>query len=466
MDNKTLKKGYVEFIGHSSIEVTGSAYLIRYLNYHIVVDYGMRQSSKDDEDYQINCKRHKDIHPRKLDAIVLTHAHLDHSGMIPALFKNGCDCPVFVPDGTKGLLTIMFQDCIKIFSTEEERYKRTPLFDQDDIDNTLSHIVECHTDKDIVINESISFRMYNAQHIVKARQVLFTCTDGVNTKRIGFTGDWSDYKESYFLTNRDKLPSCDILVAETTYSDNYRSHKIRDRKTDINKLDAAIKYAVENKSKVIIPTFSLHRLQTMLAVLYETYNGDAPIRILIDSPLGKNISALWDKLIDSDHELWNSIKNWDNVHWISDFKDSMHFNSIHEPMLILCGGGFLNGGRATYWVKENLDKKDNYIVFCGYSTSESPAGQIKSGKSKEIKIDGVRVKNKAKALTLNSFSSHADRKHLLEYYTYDVQYNKICLVHSEQNNKIKFGDELKAELSKANRSSRVIAAQKDGKVHF
>lgn len=466
MENKKLKRGYIEFIGSNTEEVTGSAALIRFLDYAILVDYGMRQSSKDAEDYLINSKRHKDLKPKKLDAVILTHAHLDHSGLVPALFKDGCECPVYVAKGTKKLLTLMWQDCVKIFHNDQERYNRAPIYTQDDVDDALAHIIECDLAEIVQINENISIKMINAQHIVKARQLLVTLSDGNFAKKVGFTGDWSAKKELYWLDDKQEIETCDMLIAETTYGARGRLHKSRDRKTDINKIQTAVEYAIEKKGKIIIPTFSLHRLQTMLAVLYEIYGQDAPIRILVDSPLGHSISDIWEYLIDKDYELWQQIKNWEDVYWITNFKDSMHFNAIKEPMIVLCGGAFLQGGRAAYWVKENLSFKDNYIIFCGYSTPDSPAGQIKSGKLKEIKIDGKTIKNKAKVLTLNSFSSHADRKDLLDYYTQKVQYNKICLVHGEQKSKLEFEKELKEALSKANRTSKVVIAQKDGRVHL
>ena len=465
MENKTLKRGYIEFIGTNTEEVTGSAALLRFLNYAVLIDYGMRQSTKDVEDYQINSKRHKDLKPKKLDAIILTHAHLDHSGLIPALFKDGCNCPIFVANGTKKLLTLMWQDCVKIFHNDLERWDRAPLYEQHDVDNALSHIVECELSENVVINEHISIKMVNAQHIVKARQIVVKLFDGATLKKLVFTGDWSNKADTYWLNEKGSIENCDILIAETTYGARGRLNKSRDRKTDINKLKTAVQYALEHKSKIIVPVFSLHRLQTMLAVLYETYGGDSPIKILADSPLGQSISVIWEYLIDKDHGLWEKIKAWDKLYWVSDFKDSVHFNTVKEPMLVLCGGAFLQGGRATYWVRENLSIKDNYIVFCGYSTPDSPAGQIKSGRLKEIKIDGKTIKNRAQIITLNSFSSHADKKDLIEYYT-KAQYNKICLVHGEQKAKLEFEKELKEALSKANRTSKVVIAQKDGRVHL
>lgn len=465
MDNKTLKTPYVEFLGSNASEVTGSANLVRFMNYHILVDYGLRQTSNEAEDYVVNLKRHKDIKPKKLDAIILTHCHIDHCGLVPKLYAEGATCPLYIPQGTKGLLTLMWQDSHKIFVSEYERFKRKPLYEQTDIDLALTHIVEVDLYTPYVINDNIGFVYYNAQHIVKARQVYMVLTDGNTTKKLGFTGDISSYKDRYYLGQRDNLPMTDMLIGECTYSNSKRTIKERDRRTDVNKLKLAIDYALEHKSKVIIPTFSLNRLQDILAVLYETYGANFPIKTIVDSPLGKNISTIWNKLIDKDYELWDKIYHHNDIHWIDDFKETVAFNQIQEPLLVIAGGGMLSGGKATWWCKQNLSNKYNYVIFSGYNTPTSPAGQIRSGKMKSVKIDGIDVRCAAHTLAFNSFSSHADHKHLLEYYT-EVQYNKICLVHSEQDSKVKFAGELKECLSKVDRSSRVIITNKDSKVHF
>ena len=171
MDNKILKRGYIEFCGHNAIEVTGSANLVRFLQYHILIDYGLRQTSNDAEDHVVNMKRHKSIKPKKLDAIILTHAHIDHSGLIPKLYAEGANCPLYIPKGSKGLLTLMWQDSCKIFAQDYEKYNRTPLYTQNDIDDALSHIVECDIYDRVEINGNIHFTYINAQHIVLARQI-------------------------------------------------------------------------------------------------------------------------------------------------------------------------------------------------------------------------------------------------------------------------------------------------------
>lgn len=460
-----LKRPYVEFVGSNANEVTGSANLVKFLDSTILVDYGLRQTSNDEEDYKINSKRHKDIKPKDLTAIIITHSHIDHQGLIPSLFKDGGKCPIYIPKGTKGLITLMWQDSNKIFESEYERCNRKPIYSQNDIDKALSYIIEVDLHEKVSINDNISFEYYNAQHIVKSRQIYMELNDGVNIKKLGFTGDFSSKPITYYLNDFEPLPQVNLLVGECTYSNNKRIHKSKDRSKDIDKLDMAIKYALEKKGKVLIPTFSLDRLQNILTVLYDMYEGKMPIKCIVCTPLGKHISDIWDKLIDKNYDMWNNVFNWEDIRWITEYKDMVSYSKINEPMLIIGSGGMLSGGTSVFWTKELLPYAKNRLVFCGYSTEESTAGKIKSGVLKEVKIDGTVVKNKAQITILNSFSSHADYNDLLNYYT-TIPYTKIALVHSNFDDKLKFAETLKQRLSKANRTSKVIATNKDTKIHF
>ena len=466
MDTKTLKKPYVEFVGNSAVDVTGSAYLCRFLNYHILIDYGLVQTSNPDTDHTTNIKRHKNIKPKKIDYIILTHCHTDHCGLIPRLYKEGCDAKLYIPKGSKGLLTIMLQDSAKIFHQEEQRSGKTPIYTQDDIDRTLNHVIEVDFRNPFVINEHISFEYYRAQHIVKAAQIRLKLTDGITTKYVGFTGDISDYKSRYCLDGLMPLKTCHLLVGESTYGDSTRLHKERDRQTDINKLRTAITNAKEHKSHIIIPTFSLNRLQDLMAILYDMDLEEAlDIPIYIDSPLGSQITREWKNLIDNSSGFWESVEKSNLFNWVSDFEETQRLVKSKKPMLVLAGGGMLTGGKAVYWCKENLSNPYNYIIFSGFATPESIAGQLKNGKLKEIKIDGKKCKNNARIMSLNSLSSHADFKHLIEYYT-RVEYNKIVLVHGEESAKTCLAKALKNELSKVNRTSRVAIGTKDMKVYI
>lgn len=458
------ENSYIQFVGHNSTDVTGSCNLIKFINYTVLVDVGGVQTNDTKADYVCNSTLHKDIKPRNLTAIILSHQHIDHTLQAPLIYQKGANCPCYISKGSKGLLTLMWQDSVKIFNQEYEKLGRKPIYSQEDVDNALAHIVECDLHDNIKINDNISFELYNAQHITKATQILLKLNNGVNTKTIGFTGDISN-KERYYLTDFEPLPRVDILVGECTYSNNKRLHKCKDRNKDMEKLDVEIKSALQSKGKVLIPTFASNRLQEILTTLYTMYNGKSPIKIIVCTPLGKSISDIWDRLIDKNQELWHNVYNWKDVRWVDNYKDMVSYSQIDEPMLVIASGGFLSGGTAVYWTKLLLNNKKNHLVFCGYSSEESIAGQIKSGKIQEIKIDGVKVHNNAHTTTLNSFSSHMDYEQLLDYYT-TINYNKICLVHSEQDSKIEFAKELRRRLSKVDKCSKVVSTNYETKINF
>lgn len=465
---KAIKNPYLKFIGHNSNDVTGSCILLRFFDKTILIDYGLFQNNDDDLDYKINSTRHKDIKPKQIDAIIITHpSHIDHGGLIPALFKDGANCPVYIPKGIKGIYSLMLQDCVKIFGQDSIKNNRQPIYTQDDVDNMLNHIIECEVHDKTKIDNNISFTYYKAEHIPKARQVVVELFDGVNIKRVGFTGDISHKPQQYYISEFEPINEhLDVLVGECTYGGGKRMNKIKDRSKDIDKLKMAIDFAIEHKSKILIPTFANSRLQEMLTTIYDMYSGNPPIRVLIYTPLGESISHEWENVIDKNKELWYDIKKWDKKLFIHDFKDIEYFgNSSDYPLLILSSGGFLKSGGAMAWLKYIMPDPKSYMVFCGYATPESNAGKMKSGELKEIKIDKKVVKNKCKILILNSFSSHMDKKQLLDYYT-KLSYNKICLVHGNQDDKIGFSKELKKRLSKANKTSKVIATNYETKVNI
>ena len=254
---QNTKTSYLKFIGGNSHDVTGSCTLLKFKDKTILVDYGSVQSNNDAEDYKINSKIHKDIKPKQLDGIIVTHPNnIDHSGMIPLLYRKGATCPCYIPKGIKGIYTLMLQDSVKIFMQDYEKLKREPIYYQEDVDKTLSHIVECELHDKIFINDNISFTYYNAEHIPKARQIVIELNDGVNIKKIGFTGDISHKSSQYYINEFENIPNhLDVLVGECTYSGDRRLHKPNDRAKDIDKLKMAIDYAVNHKSKVY-PTFA------------------------------------------------------------------------------------------------------------------------------------------------------------------------------------------------------------------
>lgn len=464
---KELKNPYVKFIGNNAKDVTGSCNLIKFLDNSILVDCGAVQTNDELKDYRANQNLHKDIKIKTLKGVILTHHHIDHLGMIPLLYKKGANCPFYIPKGTKGIVTIMLQDTVKIYKHDFERYGRVPIYTQDDVDMALRHVIECEVHEKIKIDETFSFTYLYAEHIPKARQVIVEVNNGVNIKKVGFTGDISKKENQFYVNEFEPFNQyLDLVVGECTYSGDKRLHRKDDRKKDIEKLQTAINYAISHKSKVLIPTFANARLQEVLTVIYQMYNGKPPIKILVHTPLGQTLCEEWCGIVDKNEELWKDIMKWEDKLFLTEPKDVEFYTKQKEfPLLILASGGFLKSGSSLCWIKHILPNPKDYLVFSGYASEESNAGKIKNNKVQSIKVDKVNIKNNCKVINLLSFSSHMDRKQLLEYYS-NLKCEKVCLVHSNQDSKITFAQELKELFSKQGVTTKVIATSFEGRVFF
>ena len=473
MTSKALKKPYIEFVGQSGNDVTGSSYLVKYNEYQILVDYGLYQSNNLIDDYKTNKTRHKSLKPKQLDFVFATQAHIDHIGKLPELYKNGCTAPLYTPKDTIKLMKLMLMDSAKIMATECEQLntkhgiKATPLYDNDDIMTMFEYVVEYNIGETIVINDTIKFTTYNARHIPKAVQILLELNNSINGKKILFTGDiGSPTAPCHYLADFDCVEQCDVVIGEATYSDNRRKHSIKDRPKDVDKLHTVISQAIEKKAKVLIPVFSLSRLQMVLTLLYEMYGSNLSIPVIIDTPLGTKISSMWGDLIDKDDELWYKVHSWQNIKIAHEYGDSKYWQELDEPMIILSSGGMLSAGRAVGWAKKIVNNSKHHICFCGFAGQNTLAHQIKNHKEYPyVNVDGVKLKNKCNVTILNSFSSHMCYEELMEYYC-SINYLQLVLVHSEDKSKIKFAEDLRERLSKANKTSKVVCGQKDMKVYF
>ncbi|MGF6375003.1 metallo-beta-lactamase family protein [Clostridiales Family XIII bacterium PM5-7] len=471
---RELKHAYYKAIGHSSHDVTGSCHLIRFKDYTILLDYGMYQTNDPIEDYKINKARHKDIKPKDIDYIFVSHIHADHIGLLPSLYRDGCTAPIFISKKSKRLLRIMLMDSVNIMERDCERYNKRnnvsmhPIYSKHDVDTMMKYVKEVTVNSKHKVNEDIKFKLISANHIINATQIMLEINDGTAIKKVGYTGDIGSPRfEKPFIEQFEPIDQVDLLIGECTYATNLRTHKKKDRNKDIDKIQAIVTRCLHDKSKILIPVFSLNRLEEVLSVLYDTYHdSDLKIPIIVDTPLGTSIADAWETTIEKDVEYWHKVWNWKNIQKPDTYKESVAWQQIDGAMIVLSSGGMLTAGRAVGWAHALLPHHKNHIVFCGFTSERSLASQIKNQKdNKQVKIDGKPTKNNAQVSILNSFSSHADHDELLDYYT-EVKYNKIALVHSEAKSKIQFAEELKTALSKANRASRVICVNQDTKINI
>lgn len=461
---KSKDKVNIEIVGKSGDGVTGSMYYITFNDKQILLDAGLYQTSSDDvlTQYTVN-KRNYKVPFADLDAVIIGHQHLDHWGLVPYLFKRGYRGNVYVPQNSKPLAKIMWEDSAKIFQSDcvkiEKRHsiKATPLYEQSDIDMAYEHLTELPFNEEIVLFDDLTLRFYHAAHIVNAAQIRLAFKLGETIKYLNYTGDiGSDINKDYILPY-EPMPYANAVIAECTYGGSAKSHKQKDRDKDIEKIKTVIDQCCQqNTKKVVFGAFSLQRTQEILTELYKIYGHDETFStpIIIDAPLAKKVSSVWDKVIEKDNDLWRRVISWKNIEWVDTSEDSIAWQQLKTSQVIISTSNFLKAGRILGWLKSILPDSENRLCFCGYAGDEkSVAYQIQHNK-RYVEIDGVKVKNNANVICLNSFSSHACQKELLQRYT-DMPYDKIYLVHGEKSGKIEFSKMLRKSLSFADRCSKV-----------
>ena len=462
-NQKGTAKPYVKFISGSATGVTGSAHLVRFKNYGILLDCGLEQGHDIMTDYQANKDFLHKIRVKDIQYIILSHCHVDHSGLIPALFAKGCQAHVYVPTGSIPLLRLLWADSLKIHQSDclklQKKHGRkfAPFFTEDDVDTALGRCIEINFNEETALNQGVKFEYLSAGHILYSAQIYLELHQGYQIYRVGYTGDIGGFTPRPFTAPRQSMPFCDLTIGECTYNTPTRPNSIKDRPKDIEKIIAV----VNESHKILFPCFSLQRTQELLLNLYMLWEmKDLPdIPVYLDSPLAIKICNMW-----PDIELWDEVMNWKNLKFISEVTDSKSLQMSNEHCIIISASGFLNGGRVLSHLTTVLPNQNNTIMFIGYAGEQNLASRIKSNEP-FVEVNGVVIENKAKIVELRSFSSHASYEELMDYYT-EIPYNKICLVHGEMNGKVEFAKALKDKLASNGKSARVIAVNADTKIYI
>lgn len=466
MVSRGTKSPYLQTIGASSVGVTQSCYIVRFQKYVIMLDCGLYQESDIHTNYKKNLELLKKIKPRDIDWIILHEAHIDHTGLIPALYAKGCQAHCLVPKGTTSILRVLWEDSCKIITQDAQKLnhkhgvKAKPFYTQEDIEVALSRCIEIDTMRPYYLVENIKLTYYPSNHIIHACQLSLEFKQGYQKKVLNFTGDIGGTTPQYYVENRVNLPRADIVLAESTYNQPKRMNKVYDRQKDQEKIATIINSA----NRVLIPVFALGRFQTMLTELYHLWKeGKIPydVNIVGDTPMGQKLS----KLFPMDGEWYDIINNWPNFKFIEDFASSQALQASGKPVIVLSSAGMISGGRSVSWAKTLIPDSKAHIIFCGYSSENTLASQIRFGQ-KEIMIDGELVSNNCNITELVSYSSHASYEELMDYYANILTYDKLVLVHGEQEGKISFAHTLQQNLINQGKSSRVIASNMDSKISF
>lgn len=471
MTKRKAEKIRVRFVGQSATGVTGSCIHIQTENKQILLECGIYQSCEPPmKTYAVN-GADMGFKPKEIDMIFILHNHADHLCLTPRLYRKGCQAEIIAPKNSSKIARILLQDSAHIMNKDAEFIaKRTkkfcePLYDANDVDVAMAHWSEYDFNEVYDLGDGIAFRFIPSGHILNSAQLELWITQNNVTRKLAYTSDLGNVAvDKHYITKFQPVEQCDLLIGESTYSDKTRSISQKDRDKDLEKLKSIIQEkCVEGRGRVLIPVFANDRCQNILTFLFELFGNDPSfaIPILIDSPMAVNITNTYSELLPPDQlELYEKALNWSNVKLIKEYPESKNWQESNAPAVILSSSGMLTGsGRSVNWVSKLLGNKRNHVIFVGYSVAGSLASKIKEGKQKTITINQKPVPNRCGITSLTSMSSHMQHDDLISYYS-SVNCKKIALIHGDYDMKCVFAKELQKEISKKNKTSRVVCVAK------
>lgn len=473
---KNKDKVTVEVIGGNCEDVTGSCTQISFNKRTVLFECGMIQSGHTPlENYQLNKRMLANIkHKNKIEYVFIGHCHADHIALIPALYKNGFKGITIAPEKSTIILREMWLDSAHINQRDAELISLKkeksiePLYDETDVETALRYVKEYKSKELIKIDDEISIRYIPAGHILLSMQMeLYVSPRSNLTKKILFTSDLGNdltKDKQIFVEKFEPIYKSNLVIGECTYAAKNRGMNQKDVETDVQKIKTVIEqYCISNHRRVLIPTFSLHRTPYLLWILYNLFGNDESFKIpiIIDSPLSNRLLDCYSSILeDETKNKFDEMMSWKNIKRIITPEDSKAAIADIGPKVIISSSGMLTAGRSVKWTASILPSYEDCILFIGYCTDGSLGDKIKHGRTqKTININGRPIKNRCNIIDLKSFSSHAQRAFLLKYYS-DIHAEKICLVHSDANDRLEFAEDLRQEIKNKSRTTKVVPATK------
>ena len=457
----------ISFLGAAEI-VTGSNYLIEVDGLKVLVDCGMYQGGSEVE--ELNYKDF-DFNPADIDYILLTHAHIDHSGRIPVLAKKGFKGKIITTKPTVELCQIMLPDSgfIQEMETEWTNRKREragkppvePLYKVADAMDSLKYFEGVHYNEILNLNTNFSVRFRNAGHILGSSILEIWVREKGEELKIVFSGDLGN-KNLPLMQDPTYIEDADYVIMESTYGD--RLHKETKNKALV--LLDIITDTIEKKGNVVIPSFAVERTQeilyelNMLKELKTTQIRHIPV--YVDSPLAINATKVFEANTDYLNEDAKSLIlsgdnpfEFPNLIFTETADESRAINTSTGSNIIISASGMCDAGRIKHHLKHNLWRKESSIVFVGYQARGSLGRRIVDGE-KTVKIFGEDINVKAKIYKIDGFSGHADQKGLLDWISsFKKKPTKVFLTHGEDEALTELSRILKEEYSIENQIAKL-----------
>jgi metallo-beta-lactamase family protein len=459
---------YIQFLGAAGT-VTGSKHLINTGSdeggkngLQILIDCGMFQGQKE---WRERNWQSLPIPAVVIDAVVLTHAHLDHCGWIPRLVKQGFRGPIYATPSTIDLCGIILPDSGHLQEEDADFYNKTqaskhnpalPLYTLAEAQDCLQYFRAVPFEETKQLSPELSFRFVRAAHILGSSMVELTLQSDGHARSLLFTGDIGRVRNRNVAPGKvvhsgpQENETADLLVMESTYGN--RRHPTDDPRPQ---LAAIIQQTVKRGGSVVVPAFAVERTQKFIFMLKELMeSGQVPrVPVYCDSPMAIKAVDIFLKHTEEYSEetrrlvaQYGSPLQWPNMTFASTAQDSKKINNVQEPCVIISSSGMVTGGRIQHHLAQRLPNPKNTVLFIGFQAPGTRGFTIKSG-AKEVKVYGQMVPIRAQISTLEQFSDHADTPELLEWlHTFTKKPDATYLVHGDPSASSQLRDVMAREL--------------------
>lgn len=416
----------------------------------------------------MNNRKYREFKAKELDYIFITHTHADHCLLLPKLYKEGCNAQIIISDGSGQIYKDMAEDCAEInerdvlFINSQHNKNYMPLYDLSDVEKSVNYMTEFSVNRKIKLDDSLSFELIPAGHLLGSCQVLLYLTYNNLTKTILVTGDIGNkVVKNRFVGEYQQVSKADIVIAESTYGDkpDIKTGK-KERKNDLEKFKSIIERQIhEMKGRVIIPSFSQSRMQQLALMVYQMYkDSEWKPKVYIDSPLSIRIFNDYEACLEGqDKDDLDELINSGMFTFVKEPEKSKALVASNEPCLVLSSSGMCQVGRIRHHLKKCVSDPNATILFVGYSTDGSLASLLKDNKCKSITIDQKVYPCRCSSYSLKSMSGHAPFNQLVENYS-NINCQKLILHHGSKLAKETLKEALDKEYMRNCNTTRVIIA--------
>lgn len=442
----------IRFLG-AARQVTGSCYHLSVNGMQLLVDCGMQQGEAAENGVSFA------FQPSEIDFLFLTHAHIDHCGLIPKLVKEGFKGRIITTPGTADLVRILLHDSAHIQEKDAEwKTKKAlrqgrdqvfePLYTVKDVDEALPLFVKKQYDETVHLGKGVRYTFIDAGHILGSGTFELWYQDSPGEKKIVFSGDIGK-KGNPVIADPEYAISADYVVMESTYGN--RLHK--GMKESIDELVEAIKVTFKRGGNVVMPVFAVGRTQDLLYILNGLVREKRlpPADVFIDSPLADEATKVYlahpEDFGDHTRKLAQVLKDDSlRLHFTTSIEESQAINRVRSGAIIMAGSGMCEGGRVAHHLKHNLWRSECSIVFTGFQARGTLGRRIVDGAT-HVHVLGEEIAVKAGVYTINGFSAHADQKELLEWLSAFESKPEVFIVHGEENAALDFEKLVKERLN-------------------